>query len=376
MLKANLILVMIKNSISTCLKVIVLLNKITEQSVLICRNSKCVVFFLFSIFFCAFSFNGYGQDKKQLIRQGLDILKKYDSQGTYIVRCVQNMPSNYNLCGVKISFYSAEKVENYLTKNTFQDILWQLPTLVHEFNHEYTGNPYQYMQKNNICDAANKYYTYFLDTNQTNLVRLSKTFPSKRIYDYIQKNNLVTFRVSTYINGNSSTQSNGIFGLLDEMNAYRTGAITLMSFSKYYMDTQGSYDKWIIEYLRNTQSNMMAYLEFKFFILCYLIYAQENEREVYANLIANIPFIKTFLYVEQSFQKVVKEYIAFYTKAISEMQSKGIAVSNDSNSEFISVNGYGTILLEKDKEYKKLTEELKKSKYQKIMDNLLSKAKQ
>ncbi len=171
---------------------------------------------------------------------------------------MQNLPESYNFCGAKITT-SVEKVENYLDENTFQRMFWQIPTLVHEFNHEYTGNPYLYMQKNNICDVENRYYTYFIDTNQTNLDKLSKVFPSKKIYYYIQKNNLVTFRVANYINGNSSTQNHGIFGLLDEMNAYRLGATTALRLSQYYADHKGSYDKWIIEYLQETKSVMMAY---------------------------------------------------------------------------------------------------------------------
>ncbi len=262
--------------------------------------------------------NAYSQDKKKLIRQNLDVLEKYDPQGSYIVNYVLKLPESYNLCGVKITT-SVEKVENYLNKNTFQEMLWQLSTLVHEFNHEYTGNPYLYMQKNNICDASNNYYAYFIDTHHTNLVRLSKVFPSKKIYDYIQKNNLVTFRVNTYINGNTSTQSNGIYGLLDEMNAYRVGAITLLNLSKYYIDSQGSYEKWIIEYLQETQSNMMTYFEFKFFILRYLIYAQKNEKQIYNNLMGNTLFLKSFVAVEQSFEKTVNEYIAFYKKVFSEL---------------------------------------------------------
>ncbi len=96
---------------------------------------------------------------------------------------------------------------------------------------------------------------------------------------------------------------------------------------------------------------------------------------MYNTIVGNTPFVKTFLAVEESFEKTVKEYIAFYKKVFSELQKMGITVSNEPNSEFVWINGYGTVLLEKNKEYKKLIEELNKPEYKKMLYQLISKAK-
>lgn len=329
-----------------------------------------LLFFLFT----GFSVNNvFSQSKKELIRQSLNVLKKYDPQGTFIVQYIQKLPLKYNLCGVTITNYSAEKPENYLTENTLDAMINQLPTLVHEFNHEYTSNVYQLLIKNNICDGQNDYYAYLLDTTQTILVKLSKVFPSKQIYGYIQKNNLNTFRVSNYIGGNTSTQSRGIFGLLNEYNAYRLEAMCNLNLFNYYRDTQGDYKNWFIEYLKNTESVMTAYFEFKFFILYYLLYAKENQPKIYQDIITNSAFCKAFVLIENSFEKVVQQYIATYKKVISEMLLKGVSVIDEPNSEFVFVDGGGTVMLEKKKDYKILTNELKKPEYQAMMNILKGK---
>ncbi len=53
----------------------------------------------------------------------------------------------------------------------------------------------------------------------------------------------------------------------------------------------------------------------------------------------------------------------------------GIDVFDESNSEFVFINKKGTVLLEKNDDYKKLENELKKIEYQEMMTDILAKAR-
>ncbi|GAB4487880.1 MAG: hypothetical protein OHK0045_08930 [Raineya sp.] len=310
------------------------------------------------LFVFAFYCQGYGQNKKKLIEESLKILQKYDPQGYAIVESVPRKPVKYNLCGSTITFSSSGSVEEYLSENSLEKMVEELPTLVHEFNHTYTSNAYPHLIKNNICDD-NDYNVYWLETNNTILVKLDKTFPSKRIYEYIRKNKLNTFRTETYINGTSSTQNEGVFGLLDEYNSYRLGAMCYLNLFQYYQDTKGDPKDWLMFYLGHTQSSMLSYFEFKFFILQYLIYAQENEKKSYESIMANQAFCQAFVWIDTSFQQIIETYIALYKKIISEEKES-----------FSSA-----LTLEQAEDYKTLTKELQKPQYHSMMELLRSKAR-
>ncbi|GIV34087.1 MAG: hypothetical protein KatS3mg031_1622 [Chitinophagales bacterium] len=324
----------------------------------------CAILFML----CGSGYQADAQNRKSLIEHCLNILQQYDSAGHSIFQRVLQAPEDYIICESKVSIMTSANLDEYLEGNTLEDLIYDLPTLVHEFSHAYTGNPYPYMLKHEICDVHKEYYLYFLTPQQEFFVEITQTFPSKSLYKYIRQNGGITFRTSSYIDGNTSTQTHGIYGLLDEMNAYRLGAQTVLQLPAYFVDSGEKYEKWLINYLAHSQSGMIAYYEFRFFILSYLIYAKTHQASIFEDIVANKPFVKAFLEIEESFRKTVKDYRTLCRTIIAKAQKQNSLFVITASGIFY--DKVGTPLLENNEDYVKLQQEMKKPEYARMMHSL------
>jgi hypothetical protein len=107
-------------------------------------------------------------------------------------------------------------------------------------------------------------------------------------------------------------------------------------------------------------------VEFKFYCLTYLLYAQKNKPEVYQGIINNAEFIEVFMIVNQRYGTLVNEYLTIKKNILKKLQNKGIKVSED--EEWIFMNGEGTGNFVN--EYKVLSREMEKASYQEMLKNL------
>jgi hypothetical protein len=283
----------------------------------------------------------------------LDLLKKYDPEGWYIVTSVNELAYNNNF-------------DQYAEGNAKNHVRDALGTIVHELNHGYSA----LMAWKLRPKERDQYACYYIGDTSHILVKYTPVFLTEEIGTEVRPE-LHTFRFDTYIyNPKEKIQitSNvlGIYGLLDEWVAYYHGTKTDVYMYKWYeANTNNTVEDWR-NYFSTVGSVINAYVEFKFYCLTYLLYAQKNKPEVYQGIINNAEFIEVFMIVNQRYGTLVNEYLTIKKNILKKLQNKGIKVSED--EEWIFMNGEGTGNFVN--EYKVLSREMEKASYQEMLKNL------
>lgn len=140
---------------------------------------------------------------------------------------------------------------------------------------------------------------FILNCDQTWIVTETSTFPCNELIDVIDENNR-TPRWDGYIASGptQSTQTRGIYGLMGEFNSYYQGGKAILDLAKNKNETDN------IIYVLNA---IVPYYEFKFWILNYLLFAEENYPSVFLGIMNNENFKESFLAIEIAFADVVEE---------------------------------------------------------------------
>ncbi|MEX0596415.1 MAG: hypothetical protein WD512_07925, partial [Candidatus Paceibacterota bacterium] len=139
--------------------------------------------------------------------------------------------------------------------------------------------------------------------NRTIKVKHTSTFKSRKIVKIIP-DSCKTFRFDLYIDTKSNhvTQHYGIYGLLDEFLAYYKGVKAKYDFKSTINDS--------IYFAGIVTSEMQAYYEFKYYIISYLIYAEDNHSRKFNRIINNNDFKEVFEYVDSNFAILVNKFIS------------------------------------------------------------------
>jgi len=190
----------------------------------------------------------------------------------------------------------------------------------------------------------NKYYA---------IPSYSQYFPTSEWAETLPSE-LRTFRFNTYVSKSSdaSANKNGPSGLINEFAAYHWGAQTGLGIYNYAKTRDRSDSSWK-DFSVSFGNNVVAYSEFKFYILGYLAYAKEKHPDVYKVYMNCQSFIDAFCTFETAFKKIVDLY--------KVADDKGL------------LSGYDYDYYIKD--YNTLQKEVSKKKYQDVYDALYKKAK-
>lgn len=283
----------------------------------------------------------------------MELLKKYDPEGWYVVNKVNRLAINND-------------IDRYADENTRKSVRETLGTVVHEVNHGYSA----LMAWKLRYRERDQYSCYYLGDTTHILVKHTPVFLTEEIGKHI-RSELHTFRFDTYVYNpkekikiTSNTQ--GIYGLLDEWNSYYHGTKTDVHLYKWYEEnSKGTPEDWR-NYFSTVGSVINAYAEFKFYCLAYLLYAKENKPEVYNGIMNNKEFITAFLTVNERYGALVEDYLQIKKTILKRLQSKGAKVSEDDEWIFINGEGTGNFI----NEYKILMAEIELPQYQEILTNL------
>ena len=176
---------------------------------------------------------------------------------------------------------------------TIGDGINQLSVAVHEQCHDFCGTPasFRYNSITGKYMRANEWI--YIGNGKYIDVPLTDVFPSSEMVDTIPES-LRTYRFDTYINGDPIMGSiqYGVYGMLDEFTAYCWGNENDI-LQKDFQSENGLY-------IWNSNS-FLAYAEFRYYILHYMLYAKEHYPAVYKGIMGNTQFLQAYSKVESQF---------------------------------------------------------------------------
>ena len=231
------------------------------------------------------------------------LLKEYDPDGYYIVQTTKQMGSTGFSSWLQGSSNNAEALD----------------TAVHEECHEYThtkNDPLIYtdggwLERETIYvgNGMADIIVPFLFANNTvyKTENFTKTIPES----------MHTFRYDDYVAEGSELSSNqeGIYGLLNEYNAYSWGMNNQMMLYPYYK-ANNTY----VDYFNACANGYQAYEEFRYWTLGLLNHERKNAPDQYKVHMNNIDLVNAYCITTTRFRTMIEEF------------KKNAAVMTDSNT--------------------------------------------
>lgn len=204
-------------------------------------------------------------NESQQVRLMTDLIKAYSPEGHQIITSLSKLPRKFKIKQATITTGGITKPEKWLRGKTAEDIRSSLSTGIHESSYGFTSyDGYQMLTKNTPKDYqfGDDYSAFLISAENIILVKHTEIFNSNELKKDIPKD-LRTFRYSPYISpkSNLGSQKQGIYGLLDEFNAYFQ--VNLMSYNLYPVYQQLATDSPNIyqKYIQNMSSDRLAFYE-------------------------------------------------------------------------------------------------------------------
>jgi hypothetical protein len=289
------------------------------------------------------------------------LLSKYCPDGYTILDEYYKSPSSYQ--GQSISGDS--DFTKWIDGTRENDVIKSLNTVVHEMCHGYTGKLYLKGLKDAGLSIDGDYSAYYLGNKEMKLVKHTKVFITKEI-NSIFPEKLKTSRYETYVYPSEAimgSQQSGIYGLLDELNAYYQGTKTTLDLYNYYFEYQNNVNGWL-QFFTDFYGTYYAYLEFKGYMIIYMLYAEKNYKELYSQTLSNKDFLYAFKKTDENWRKLITDFIGIKKKIITNLGQEGLETSESSG--FITINGQGVGNFAET--YNLFQTELKDAKYQRIAE--------
>ena len=182
------------------------------------------------------------------------------------------------------------------------------------------------------------------------LVKRTVLYNSNELKDLIPEE-LREFRYKLYIadSGNLSSQVHGIYGLMEEWNAYYLGNRTGVDLYAYYLERAKKKPGDMLKYVSQVGGSYFAYYEFKYFILKYLENAQKNHQEVYEAMMANSELRKAFTEIDTAFASLIEEFMQSLEQIKTDLATlTDVEVRIQTGIMFIGSSGTGFFQKEAD----------------------------
>lgn len=245
------------------------------------------------------------------------------------------LAQNYTSNGIAI-LNAEENIKDYTVYargTSHQQMIESFSTVIHESCHGYNFNiGFDHMKKSS--DFSNTQGYYISPTIKLAVPQL-KTYRSTQLNKVVPKAwQKDIFRYDTYVGDGSevSSQVNGIYGMIDEFDAYYQGSKASIELQTYY-ETFCDYSDtecWA-DYLSEPASSLYAYYEFRLFIAWYLKYAKQKHPDVYKETINNQNLRVAFTLINDLYANLLDEYFTrreMIIDKLNEKSNKRVKVEN------------------------------------------------
>ena len=206
----------------------------------------------------------------------LALLDACDPDGAWIIRHAEGTGTSWKIWAGGAS--------------TLGELSGRLGTVVHEQLHGYTGS------------AGWKQEYIYVGNGNSVTVSFTDVFDTAEMAAEIPEG-LRTFRYDDYVSPDAepamASRQFGPYGLLNEYAAYCWGMNNDLRTADYFGDSPYS-----------TTNTYVAFMEFRFYILRYMLYAKEHHPAVYQGVLNNASFREAFSAIDATFAPLVEAYRA------------------------------------------------------------------
>jgi hypothetical protein len=284
-------------------------------------------------------FNKIARDKLSADKEWVkEITRKYSPDSWDLLMQYMDLPEKMEIESTNGRIVTTEKSVStfyYLEGKNKIDLLASMATNVHEIAHAYCGlNIFRHASENGIKLDINKAEEFFYYSPKRSFFisfPLKSLFPSRELKASIPRD-FRTFRYDTYIEGITSTQSEGVIGLLNELHSYYLESKFCLEMLEPFKTAEGSDASGLFEWVHNTQSKMTAFYEFDYFIKEYFLLMKHKYPSRYIELKRYRPFVEAYSAIRSSYEELVSNYLL---KIKSEM-----AILNSSGKAEVTLEGY------------------------------------
>jgi hypothetical protein len=248
-----------------------------------------------------------------------------------------------------------------------------LDTAVHENTHMFTS-------LNMITSSGRLQEQYLIDGSIIRIQHGDQLIKTETVTGSLPAR-LRSFRWKTYVapNADPSANQHGIYGLLNEFNAYYRGLKAVYECYPYLADIKGFEDSNVaiayISALATDGSALGAFFEFKYWSLLYLLQLKEKNPTQYKEIINNQNFFKVFFYVHDHFEELVETMVPLRVdEFINNLNDNGVMASLEKRANEINFTiRYGSsarFVPLRNNAVNQIRSELKQTKYTSLLNEL------
>ncbi len=266
------------------------------------------------------------------------LLSAYSADGYTILDETVTAPTSFG--GASVS--GNDDFTQWIDGNSERDIVKSINTVVHEMCHGYAGKLYIKALMDQGLTPDGTYTSYYLGNGEMKLVKHTDGFTTDKINSIFPKK-LITSRYDTYVFPSSASmgsQQHGVYGLLDELHAYYAGTKAAYDFFQYYQEKDNSAEGWS-EYVTGYYVTFYAYLEFKSYILYYMLYAKQNQPGVYNDILANEDYLYALRKTDENWTNLINDFKKTRATLYEDLKSKGIEVREEGEFTYFGSKGTG-----------------------------------
>ena len=155
------------------------------------------------------------------------------------------------------------------------------------------------------------------------------------------------------------TQVSGVYGLLDEFNAYYSGSRVACDLVGHFLkkpESLGNGPAWVKQ-LGSASGMLLPHQEFRGYILSYLAFAEKHHRKIYEEILSNETFIRGYRAIDSAFETLAKDFYTSFPAAIARLQQTGVEIRLSGSAVFSGHRGQ----LHTEERYDQLSQALSES---------------
>ena len=265
------------------------------------------------------------------LREIKGLLKIASPYGYRVLIDHEMAATEFQMGAARVSVSKSDPAQ-WLKGKSWDEVISTCDTMVHETMHglctllAYPRSPETISRRGSIIVRP--------EVGQDLLVLSSKTqtFPSKEMASSVLPELQKSDRFGVYITPNLpqlATQSYGIYGLLDEFNAYYAGCRVACDLLTHFLRQPGALGTgaaWVL-HLASVSEMLVSHQEFRGYILSYMAYTELHHPDLYQEIVGAADFGKGFRALDAVFATLAKEFYTNLPSRIGNLQRHKIDIA-------------------------------------------------